>query len=317
MYLSMGRDLQAQLEALGSGPQAGTPEVRERAARILAGFEKFLDGVAKRDPKISSQIWVATTYLTLGSGTGTGAVVPKSKTEQYLDRAADAYARMLARKDDPQAPAKDRDDVARFEPSIRLKMASIFKDLGKWDAAQRELDWILADPKRRNLLDIQIQAAELLEAAGRGAAAAGDTAKADALLREAAAGRTSATTAIWGWGGIANKLSRQAFASADERALKARAQFFDARLRVAETLLQRARLGGQGADRDKRLETAKTAISMTRKLYPDLGGEAFQKRFEKVLKEVQKEQGAATPGGFKQLDEEAAAARPVAAGSAP
>jgi hypothetical protein len=52
---------------------------------------------------------------------------------------------------------------------------------------------------------------------------------------------------------------------------------------------------------------------MTRKLYPDLGGESFQKRFEKLLKEIQKEQGAADPGGFKQLDEEAAPAAAAAA----
>jgi hypothetical protein len=47
---------------------------------------------------------------------------------------------------------------------------------------------------------------------------------------------------------------------------------------------------------------------MTRKLYPDLGGVALQQRFEQVLKEIQKDQGVASPGGFTQLDEEAAAA---------
>jgi hypothetical protein len=55
---------------------------------------------------------------------------------------------------------------------------------------------------------------------------------------------------------------------------------------------------------------------MTRKLYPDLGGAAFQQRFEKLLKEIQKEQGAANPGGFGQVDAESAAtARPVGAGA--
>lgn len=310
MYLAMGRDLQAQLESLGSGPNAGSPEVRDRAAKILAGFEKFLDGVAKRDSKTSSQLWVATTYLTLGSGKGTGAVVSKSKAEQYLDRSADAYGKLLARKDDPQVDEATRAELAKFEPSIRLKLASIYKERGKWDDAQQQLDWILADATRQNSLDIQVQAAELLEAAGKAAAAAGDAAKADQLLREAAAGRKSPPVVMWGWGGIANKLSRQAFGSTDERALKARDLFFDARLHVADTLLARARLGGQGEDRTKRLDTAKSAITMTRKLYPDLGGDAFQKRFERLLKEIQKEQGVTTPGGFADLDAEAAAQPP-------
>ncbi len=316
MYLSMGRDLQSQLEALGGGDKGTSPEVRERATKILAGFEKFLDGLAKRDKKISSQIWVATTYYTLGSGSGTGAVVPKAKTEQYLDRAGETYAGLLAAKDDSSVPEKDRADIGRFEPSIRLKMAGIFKERGKWDAAQEQIDWILADAKRQNSLEIQTQAADLLEAAGRAALAAGDSAKGDALLREAAAGRKAPPIMIWGWGGIANKLSRQAFSSSDEKAMKARAQFFEARLHVADTLLTRSKLGGTAADRDKRLDTAKNAISMTRKLYPDLGGEVFQKRFEKLLREVQKEQGAANPGGFSQLDQEAGASAPPATSGA-
>jgi hypothetical protein len=293
-YLSMGRDLQVQLESLGAGDAAVSPEVRERAAKILAGFEKFLAGVAGRDRRISSQIWVATTYLTLGSGTATAAVVTKSKAEQYLDRAAEAYAGLLARKDDPRTSEPDRAEITRFEPSIRLRLAGILAERGKWDEAQQQFDWILADPKRQNTLDIQVQAAALLEAAGRAAAVAGDTAKADALLREAASGRPSQTAAIWGWGGIATRLSRQAFAADDEKAMKARGQFFDARLHVAGTLLARARLVDQ-ADRKQRLETARTAITMTRKLYPDLGGPAFQQRFEKLLEEIQKEEGVAQP----------------------
>lgn len=295
MYLSMGRDLQSQLESLGAGEKAGSPEVRDRAAKILTGFEKFLAGVAGRDRKISSQLWVATTYLTLGSGTGTAGVVSKSKAEHYLDRAAEAYAGLLARRDDPQASETDRAEIARFEPSIRLKLAGMLEERGKWDEAQEQLDWILADPKRQNTLDIQVRAAALLEAAGRAAAAAGDMEKADTLLREAASGRQAPTAAIWGWGGIANRLSRQAFAADDERAMKAREQFFDARLRVADTLFARATLVGR-ADRQQRLETARTAITMTRKLYPDLGGPAFQRRFEKLLEEIQREEGTgATP----------------------
>lgn len=316
MYLSMGSNLQERLEQLGTGDKAGSPEVREQAARILGGFEKFLENIAKRDKKTSSQIWVATTYLMLGSGKGTGAIVAKSKAEQCLDRAAEAYAGLLKRKDDAGAPETERQDIARFEPSIRLKMASLYKERGKWEDAQEQMNWILADPKRQNSLAIQIQAAELLQAAGIAAKEANDDAKADDLLRESAAGRKTPPSVIWGWGGIANKLSRQAFASTDEKALEARGQFFDARLRVAETFLLRAELPGMAGDRDKRLDTAKNAVVMTRKLYPDLGGEAIQQRFEKVLKQIQKAQGAANPGGFKQLDEEAAAASPPAAGAA-
>ena len=85
--------------AAGGGAGAADAGAREKAASILSGLEKFLDGLARRDPKASSQTWVATTYLTLGSGKGTGAAVPKAKADQYLDRAADVYKKLLEKND--------------------------------------------------------------------------------------------------------------------------------------------------------------------------------------------------------------------------
>lgn len=308
MYLAMGRDLQAQLEALGSGANASSPEVRQQAEKILTGFEKFLDGVATRDSKTSSQIWVATTYLTLGSGKGTGAIVPAAKKSAYLKKAAEVYQKLLAAKDNP--------DLARFEPSIRLRMAAIYQELGDWDNAQGQIDWILSDSQRQNSLEVQITAAEILQAAGLAAAAAGDAAKANDLLREAASGRKGTPAVIWGWGNIANRLARQGLSGTDSKAQQNRDAFFEARLRVVEGLLARARLPGKEEDRSKRLETANTAIVMTRKLYPDLGGDAFAKRYERLLKDVQREQGA-EPTGFSALDAQPAAAAPAAVPSTP
>ncbi len=293
MYLSMGRDLQSQLESLGSDKGAITPEVRQRAEKILTGFEKFLDGIAARDPKISSQFWVATTYLTLGSGKGTGAVVPRSKAAAYLKKSADVYRTLLAKTSDPE--------VARFEPSIRLRMATIYQELGSWEEAQQQIDWLLSDSKRQNSLDSQIMAAQILQAAGQAAVQAGDSERANSLLREAASGRKTPPVVIWGWGNIANKLARQGINGNDETSLKNRDSFFDARLQVVECLLARARLPGKKEDREKRLTTAETAIAITRKLYPDLGGEAFAKRYERLLKDVQKELGK-EPIGFAAFD---------------
>jgi hypothetical protein len=289
MYYSMGRDLQTQLEQLGAG-KPNDPQVRARAQKILAGFEKFLDRVAARDPKISSQFWVATTFLTLGSGQGTGAVVPAEKASQYLQRAAEVYAKLLEKTADPE--------VARFEPSIRLRMASIYQELRQWDDAQKQIDWILADAKRQNSLDTQIQAAQLLQQAAGDAAKNNDSAKADTLYREAASGRRGESAKIWGWGDIANKLSRQGMTGADERSRQARDTFFNARYQVAECLLARARLPGKEAEKKKRLSTAETVIAFTFKAYPDLGGPDMTAKFDRLAKQVQQELGVANPTGL-------------------
>ena len=92
--------------------------------------------------------------------------------------------------------------------------------------------------------------------------------------------------------------------------MQARELFFQARLKVAESLMLRAELKNDAGEKTRLLETAETSISMTRKLYPDLGGAAMQQRFEKLLKAVQTALGK-SPDGF------AAFAPPAAATAAP
>jgi hypothetical protein len=296
MYLSMGRDLQGQLEALAANQGASQGASAGAALGILAGFEKFLEGVAKRDAKVASQMWVATTYLSLGSGSGSGSVVPQAKASGYLARAAEVYEALLKR----SGSADGADEIARFIPSIRLKLASVYRELGRWDEALGHVDWILSDAKRQNSLDAQIQAAELLQAAGEKAT---DGAAATRFLREAIAGRKNQGGVAWGWGGIANRLARQA---ADPKAADARTKFFTARLNVVRCRL--ALLAKPGQDRAKLLQMAFNDVAVTYRLYPDLGGDAFRAQFDALLKQIQKERGEASPRGLAELDEAPVAA---------
>ena len=304
MYLLMGRDLQAQLENLGAGDGAGSPESKAKAAAILGGFEKFLDGVAKRDPKVSSQIWVATTYLTLGSGKGTGAIASKDKAAGYLAKAAAVYEELLK---------KGGDEITKFEPSIRLKMSNLYREREKWDEAQKHIDWILEDLKRQNSLEVQTMAAELLQVMGEKTV---DKAKADDYLKQAIAGRKNGKSVTWGWGGIANKLSRQAFSGNDEKVLKLRNQFFTARLNITKCRLVRAELAGANSENSKKiLESAFNDIVITYKLYPELGGNDFRKQFNALMEKIQKAQGVATTG-LTGLDKAAKDAADAAAAGA-
>lgn len=283
MYFTMGQELQGELEALARDGGGDRAQARARARSILAGFEKFLDGVAKRDSRVASQIWVASTYLTLGSGAGTGAIVPTAEAAKYLDRSSAVFESLLARTGEP--------DVAKFEPALRLKMAEIHGARGRWAEAEQQIDWLLADKRRQNTPDLQMQAARILQSAGERLATS-DPAAAEEKLRQASVGRTSGESVVWGWGGIANRLSRQVSGSDDERARKARDQFFEARLNLAACLLKRATLPGKtGAEKQEQLAKAADSIDVTRRLYPDLGGTAFTERFDRLLKEIQKERG--------------------------
>lgn len=285
LYLSMGRDLQEQLRALAD--ESASPE---QAAKLLAGFETFLERVAERDKKIASQMWVGSTYDALASGEGMGAAVSKAQRDKYLTKAADVYEGLLA---------GGAAEVAEYEPTLRLKMVGIYQDRGQWDEARKHIDWFLTDAARQNMIDPQIAAAKLAQAAGESAT---DAAAAEKDFREAVSGDSSGGRVSWGWGGIANKLVRQAFSGTDARAERAQAQFFDARLNLARCRLAWA--AKANGNRDKLLEMAFNDVAITYKLYPELGGPAMRERFDAILREIQQAQGQ-PPEGLAAIDGEA------------
>lgn len=306
MYIQMGRQIQDQLRALGREGSAGGPEVNA----LLGGFEKFLDGLAARSPKLEHQMWVASTYVNLGSADAGEFVVPPARAASYLDRAAVILDGLLAR----TAATVDDPRIAEFEPALRLRMADLEQQRGKWDEALAHLDWVLSDATRRNSLTVQMKAAELLQAAG-GKLATTAPQRADERLREAVAGRRSGASEMWGWGGLSNRLARTAFAGDDERSRKTREQFFACRYNVAWCLFERSKLPVNAATAADLRAKAEAAIAMTWKLNRDLGGEASRSRFETLLKTVQRSvqqagdpNARAEPRGFAAFDDPLAAA---------
>jgi hypothetical protein len=300
MYIQMGKQLQDQLRSLSKDGAASGPKV----AAILAGFEKFLDGLASRSKKFEHQMWVASTYVNLGSGDGDDVAVPPAQAAVYLDRAAAIFNGLLSSKGDAENAKKIRE----LEPAIRLRMADLHQQRGKWNEALEQIDWILADSSRQNSLTTQFKAAELLQTAGRKLASS-DPRAADERLREAIAGRREGKSVIWGWGGLSNKLARPAFAGDDERSLKARQQFFESRYNVATCLFERSKLPVNSASSKDLRDKAEAAIAMTWKLNRDLGGEASKTRFEALLKNIQREQKT-EPRGFAALEDQVAVASP-------
>lgn len=292
-YLRLGRELQAQLEQLAATAEGGRvdAETRRRASAILDGFERFLDAVAARSSGMQANLWVASTYLELGSAglrdgdaSGIGVVVPRSKADDYLARAASSYEALLKASDE---------ETKRYEPSIRFKLADLYRAIGQFDKALDQMAWILGDASRVNWIDGQVAAARILQQAGE---AADDSAAATALLTEAIVGRSDGPARFWGWGGVANRLSRKAVvpADADEAAREAAAQFFQARLELARC--RKAIAEKLPTGRDEALAKAERDITVTYRLYPQLGGRDMREAFDSLLKQIQKERGEPAEG---------------------
>ncbi|MEI8319451.1 MAG: hypothetical protein WCH79_16035, partial [Planctomycetia bacterium] len=106
----------------------------------------------------------------------------------------------------------------------------------------------------------------------------------------------------------ARELTSDLFArqAADPKAADARAKFFAARLNVVRCRL--ALLAKPGQDRAKLLQMAFNDVSVTYRLYPDLGGDSFRAQFDALLKQIQKERGETSPRGLAELDETPVAA---------
>ena len=292
-YLRLGRELQTQLEQIAETAVDGRldAEPRRRAAAILDGFERFLDAVAARAASVPSRLWVAATYLELGSASlgdgdaeGLGVVVPRAKADGYLTRAASAYEAILKGGDE---------QTKRFEPSIRYKLAELYRVTGKYDDALKNIAWILGDPARVNWIDGQFEAARILQAAG---AAADDSTTARKLLTEAIVGRKDGSATFWGWGGLGNRLSRKAVvpADADDDARTSSAQFFQARLELARC--RKAIAEKQPTGRDEALAKAQRDIEVTYRLYPQLGGDEMRAAFDALLRQIQKDLGKPADG---------------------
>lgn len=292
-YLRLGRELQTQLEQVASTAVDGRldAEARRRAAAILNGFERFLDAVASRSSEVQSRLWVATTYLELGSAslgdgdaTGMGVVVPRTKADAYIARAAAAYESLLKGTDE---------QTKRFEPSIRFKLAELYRVIGNYDEALENISWILADSARVNWVDGQFEAARILQEAGE---AAEDSATANKLLTEAIVGGSQGSAKFWGWGGLANRLSRNAVVDegADASAQKSSQQFFEARLALARC--RKAIATKVPTGRDDALAKAQRDITVTYRLYPGLGGSEMRAEFEALLKQIQQDLGEPAAG---------------------
>jgi hypothetical protein len=84
---------------------------------------------------------------------------------------------------------------------------------------------------------------------------------------------------IWGWGEIARLAASDA---------KYREQFHEARYNLALCRYNYALSREDAAQKKEQLVRAKSDISLTAGLYPDMGGESWRTQYDNLLKNVQK-----------------------------
>ncbi|MBI3837634.1 MAG: hypothetical protein HY288_06840 [Planctomycetia bacterium] len=292
IYISLGRELQQHLQELQKTGKKNELEAVSRA------FEVFLDRVTKRNSgnSYASLNWVGETYYSLATGFDEGGPSLAAKAKTYFQKATAAYQRMIEfAEKDPELATQSENLIG-----VRLRLADCYKRAGKFDEAIKVLLVVLK--QKPMLTAAQIQAAETYQAQG----AVDPLAYARAITGSTPG--KDGKNAIWGW----NQLSRLIENRITTGDPKFEESFHLARLNMAESRYRYSLTLKDKAKRDKVLEAAKQDLWITYKLHPKLGGEESADKYDRQLKQIQRELGNKVTGLAEFKEREAAAAAKLA-----
>jgi len=263
IYVGLARDLERQLAI-------APPSSKDALSK---GFESFMEKAAEGTSDVAILNWVADTFYGMGNGLIEGTK-RSPEAQRYFMKARSAYARVLdAVKSDSKLPA------SRMQ-QIQVRQAMTLRQLGKFEESLE----ILAELLRENrFLNIQIEAAKTLQRWG-------DSGNADAF-KEAIVGShpgNNGRNLIWGWARIAKLVSKSD---------KSRDSFHEARYNTALCRYKLAK-SLSGAEQTTTYKRAKSDITATQQLY-DLGDASQRKRYESLLRTIQKNLGEPATGFAK------------------
>ena len=269
-YISLAKDLQRQL-------QLSTAETRSDIAKA---FESFLNQVASGSSEPSVLNWVAETYFSLAEGErDLSARSPKA--QEYFDRSAAVFTDLLQRNEQGSLTLADA-----MVPQVQVRAAAANLRAAKYKQAFDLYEQVLAT--KNTMLNVQVEAARALqEGAERG--------NVDMFNQAVKGDRPQDNkNVIWGWEKI-SKITAAQMRKSPELRSKFGDVFFDSRYNIARCRYKQG-VGSAGETKSQRLTAAKRAISMTANLYPDLGGESWRRKFDKLMKEVQSSLGEEATG---------------------
>ena len=259
VYVSLAKDLRSQIELA---------PVQQRAV-LSAGFDAFLSSVQQGTSDLNILAWVGETYFNLAQGLDNKDSGPTAQAKPYYEKASQAYERMLS------SAASDKLEP-NLSTKIQMQLANIQRQTGDFQSAIENFEKILK--QKNGLFNVQIAAARTYQdGAKKGQKNWFD------LAIQGSGGRKPT---IWGWGKIAKIAAAQMFRSPDQKE-RYRDTFHEARYNIARCRYDQA-LVSQGDERKKSLQRARKAITTTSALYPDLGGDLWKTKYERLLKDIER-----------------------------
>lgn len=279
IYIMLGRELEEQIADLRRDPTKG-----DEIKKVSQGFEKFLERISESEAgnTLSSLNWVAQTFYSLGNSFDTGGAALPPEAQAYYKKSQETDDKILKL----GTKLAGYNDDAKL--NVLLRQAKCMRRLRQFKAAVDAIETILK--QKPMLLEAHKEAALCYE----DWAATKDSANKVAYYDLAIKGARKSTenkykqmeNTIWGWNKLGNMVYRDK--AYDDT-------FHEARYHLAWCHWLQAQ-GQKGAEKQATLQAAESDIIYTTRLKPEMGGDEMKKRYDKLLRDIQKALGRQATG---------------------
>ncbi len=258
MFVGLAQDVKTQKDEIQD------PQKRRRLSDALV----LVAAEAGKSDSFNAQYWAADTLISTAEELQLDRAGREVAMKAYLS-AGQLLDEILAK----EQAQPGWISPAGFKTQVRLQHAKSKRGLGDFKSAIDEMAELLEE--NSGLLTVQIEAARTYQAWG-------DTIYSGFHKAACVGGRPDQKTGqnlIWGWGKLAQKVvGREEFED----------QFYLARYELARSRLKYAQ--GLKDPQQQRTETAKAEkdVTSTAALYPKLGGPEMKKKYNALLKEIQR-----------------------------
>lgn len=270
IFVSVAKEIQDMIDT------AKTPQIKQKLAD---GLVLLCQQVAASSDEFNTRFWAGREL----SNVAMKLDASSAKTKQTLVQES---AKLLEGILTKEAEKPGWIDIPNGALSVRVFLAQSMRQAGQYQQAMDQLTKVLGE--KEAALPLQIAAAETYQAWGDSGAAEHYEQALNGALNNASGGRL-----IWGWKGISsqlqNKMARDPKAKAELKE-----PFIEARYNVSMVLYRHA-LADAG-QKDELLGKAFREIGSTRFLMPDMGGPENFKKFDALMKNIQKAQGKELTG---------------------
>ena len=259
LYRSMALDLQEELDASGEA----------KKSKLIDAFRVFLARIAETSNDAPTLQWAIKTLNQLGSASmQPNELKASGQAKRLFETAITIYESLEEKTNEPPT------EVAKFET------ARIYRLLGEYKKALDLLEAILK--VKATMIDAQVEAALTYE---KWAGDIKPELSGKAYMVALNGGRPGADrkNVIWGWGKISQVTNgKETF----------RETFFDARYHVALCRF----LWGRATENEAIMAKSETDITQVASLYPEMGGPDQRRKFDGLLKQIQKAIGKTVDG---------------------